>query len=290
MSAVATTTGYADHAGTVEPMRIATWNVNSLRARVDRVIDFLERSHVDVLLLQEIKCKPEQAPLAAFEAAGYEVATHGLNQWNGVAIASRVGLADVRVGFDGQPAFGKPGQDAVVEARALGALCGGVDVWSVYVPNGRGIDDPHYAYKRTFLQALAGEAQGWVSRPTVIGGDFNVAPLATDIWNEADPEAVTHVTAEVRHDLDLLAGAGYEELSRTFIPDERTYTFWDYKQLRFPRNEGLRIDFLYASRAFASLATACEIDRNERKGTGASDHVPVTADFDFVVSGESSAA
>jgi exodeoxyribonuclease-3 len=272
MSAVATTTGYADHAGTVEPMRIATWNVNSLRARVDRVVDFLERSHVDVLLIQEIKCKPEQAPLAAFEAAGYEVATHGLNQWNGVAIASRVGLADVRVGF---------------EARALGALCGGVDVWSIYVPNGRGIDDPHYAYKRMFLQALAGAAQGWVSRATVIGGDFNVAPLATDIWNEADPEAVTHVTAEVRHDLALLADAGYEELSRTFIPDERTYTFWDYKQLRFPRNEGLRIDFLYASRAFASLATGCEIDRNERKGTGASDHVPVTADFDFFVSGES---
>jgi exodeoxyribonuclease-3 len=265
-------------------MRIATWNVNSLRARVDRVVDFLERSDVDVLLIQEIKCKPEQAPLAPFEAAGYEVATHGLNQWNGVAIASRVGLADVRVGFDGQPAFGKPGQEAVVEARALGALCGGVDVWSVYVPNGRGIDDPHYAYKREFLQALASTAAEWSSRPTVIGGDFNVAPFATDVWNEADPEAATHVTAEVRHDLDLLTRAGYEELSRTFIPDERTYTFWDYKQLRFPRNEGLRIDFLYASQALASVATACEIDRNERKGTGASDHVPVIADVGFVAS------
>ena len=133
----------------------------------------------------------------------------------------------------------------------------------------------------TFLQALAGAASGWSSRPAVIGGDFNVAPLATDIWNEDDPEAATHVTAEVRRDLDLLAGAGYEEVSRTFIPDERTYTFWDYKQLRFPRNEGLRIDFLYASQPLASLAIACEIDRNERKGTGASDHVPVIADFDF---------
>ena len=288
MSAVATTPGYADRAGTVEPMRIATWNVNSLRARVDRVVDFLERSDVDVLLMQEIKCKPEQAPLAAFEAAGYKVATHGLNQWNGVAIASRVGLTDVRIGFEGQPAFGKPGQDAVVEARALGATCAGVDVWSVYVPNGRGIDDPHYGYKRAFLQALATAAGGWASRPTAIVGDFNVAPLATDIWNEADPEAVTHVTAEVRQDLDLLAKAGYEELSRTFVPDERTYTFWDYKQLRFPRNEGLRIDFLYASPTLASLATACHIDRNERKGTGASDHVPVIADFsiaDFSIAG-----
>jgi len=263
-------------------MRIATWNVNSLRARVDRVVGLLERSEVDVLLMQEIKCKPEQAPLAALEAAGYQVATHGLNQWNGVAIASRVGLADVRVGFDGQPAFGKLGQDAAVEARALGATCGGVDVWSVYVPNGRGIDDPHYAYKRAFLQTLAGTATGWASRPTIIGGDFNVVPLATDIWDEDDAEAPTHVTAEVRLDLDLLAKAGYEELSRIFIPDERAYTFWDYKQLRFPRNEGMRIDFLYASAGLASRATACVIDRNERKGTGASDHVPVIADVDII--------
>ena len=262
-------------------MRIATWNVNSLRARVDRVVDFLERADVDVLLIQEIKCKPEQAPLAPFEAAGYEVATHGLNQWNGVAIASRVGLADVRVGFEGQPAFGKPGQEAVVEARALGATCGGVDVWSVYVPNGRGLEDPHYSYKREFLQALAGAAAGWANRHTVIGGDFNVAPLATDIWDEQDPEVTTHVTAEVRQDLGLLATSGYDEVSRAFIPDEHTYTFWDYKQLRFPRNEGLRIDFLYASAALARRATSCMIDRNERKGTGASDHVPVIADFEL---------
>ena len=283
MSAVATTPGYAGRAGTVVPMRIATWNVNSLRARVDRVVGFLERADVDVLLMQEIKCKPEQAPLAALQAAGYEVAAHGLNQWNGVAIASRVGLADVRVGFDGQPAFGKPDQEAVVEARAIGALCGGVDVWGVYVPNGRGITDPHYTYKRAFLQTLAHTAAGWASRPTAIGGDFNVAPLPTDIWDEADADAPTHVTPEIRADLDLLATSGYEEISRRFIPDERTYTFWDYKQLRFPKNEGMRIDFLYASAVLASRATTCVIDRNERKGTGASDHVPVIADFDSAV-------
>ena len=282
MSAVATTPGYADLTGTVEPMRIATWNVNSLRARVDRVIDFLDRSDVDVLLMQETKCKPEQAPLAAFEAAGYEVATHGLNQWNGVAIASRVGLSDVTVGFPGQPAFGKPGQEAIVEARALGAVAGGVDVWSVYVPNGRGIDDPHYTYKRAFLKTLADASAVWTDRPTVIGGDFNVVPLVTDIWDEDDADAPTHVTAEVRADLALLANAGYEELSRRFIPDERRYTFWDYKQLRFPRDEGLRIDFLYASAAAASAAQGCVIDRNERKGAGASDHVPVIGDFDII--------
>ncbi|NTV38390.1 MAG: exodeoxyribonuclease III, partial [Demequinaceae bacterium] len=229
---------------------------------------------------QEIKCKPEQAPLAGLAAAGYDVATHGLNQWNGVAIASRIGLEGVRTEFAGQPAFGKPGQDEVVEARAIGALCGGVDVWSVYVPNGRGIDDPHYAYKRAFLHALAANASSWTARPTLIGGDFNVAPRDTDIWDEADPEAATHVTADIRADLALLEGAGFEELSRRFIPDERVYTFWDYKQLRFPKNEGMRIDFLYASQMLASRATGCEIDRNERKGTGASDHVPVIVSLD----------
>jgi exodeoxyribonuclease-3 len=260
-------------------MRIATWNVNSLRARADRVVEFLERSDVDVLLMQEIKCKPEQAPLARFEAAGYEVAAHGLNQWNGVAIASRVGLASIETSFALQPAFGKPGADALVEARAIGAVCGGFDVWSVYVPNGRGLEDPHYAYKRRFLQALADASAGWAARPTVIGGDFNVAPLATDIWDESDKDAVTHVTAEVRADLGLFGAAGYEELSRRFIPDERRYTFWDYQQLRFPRDEGMRIDFLYASPSAAAAALDCRIDRDERKGTGASDHVPVIADF-----------
>lgn len=261
-------------------MRIATWNVNSLRARVDRVVEFVEREQIDVLLMQEIKCKPEQAPLVAFEAAGYEVAAHGLDQWNGVAIASRVGLADVTVGFPGQPAFGKPGKDAIVEARALGAMCGGVTVWSVYVPNGRGLADPHYAYKRTFLANLAEAARSWGDAPTVIGGDFNVAPLPTDIYDESDPEAVTHVTPEVRADLALLEGAGFTELSRRFIPDERRYTFWDYKQLRFAKGEGLRIDFLYASPMAAAAATACVIDRDERKGIGASDHVPVIVDLD----------
>ncbi len=261
-------------------MRVATWNVNSLRARADRVADFLDRAQIDVLLMQEIKCKPEQAPLAAFEDAGYAVALHGLNQWNGVAIASRVGLADVQTSFPAQPAFGKPGQEAIVEARAIGAQCGPLRAWSVYVPNGRGLADPHYPYKRTFLANLADAAAGWASSPTVIGGDFNVAPLPTDIWDEADADAPTHVTDEIRADLALMEGAGYEELSRRFIPEERTYTFWDYKQLRFPRNEGMRIDFMYASPGAAAAATDTTIERNERKGTGASDHVPVVVTLD----------
>lgn len=261
-------------------MRVATWNVNSLRARAERVVDYLNRAQIDVLLMQEIKCKPEQAPTALFEDAGYDIALHGLNQWNGVGIASRIGLADVETGFVDQPAFGKPDQEALVEARAIGATCGPLRAWSVYVPNGRGVDDPHYPYKRTFLSELARAAQRWTAQPTVIGGDFNVAPLPTDIWDESDPEARTHVTEEVRRDLGLLDDAGYTEMSRRFIPDERRYTFWDYKQLRFPRGEGMRIDFLYGSPQAADAATGAVIERDERKGKGASDHVPVVVDFD----------
>ncbi|WP_291379745.1 exodeoxyribonuclease III [Demequina sp.] len=261
-------------------MRIATWNVNSIRARVDRVVDYLERADIDVVLMQETKCKPEQFPLAPFAAAGFEVASHGLSQWNGVAIASRIGIADVETSFRDQPSFGKPGVDPVVEARAIGATCGPLRVWSVYVPNGRGLADPHYAYKRAFLARLADAAATWTDQPVIIGGDFNVAPTPTDIWDEADAEAPTHVTQEIRDDLKRLADAGLDELSRRFIPDERRYTFWDYKQLRFPRNEGMRIDFVYASASIATATTACVIDRDERKGKGASDHVPVVIDLD----------
>lgn len=261
-------------------MRLATWNVNSIRARVDRVTDWLDRSGTDVLAMQEIKCKPEQFPLDAFTARGYEVAIHGLNQWNGVAIASRVGLSNVETSFALQPGFSKLG-DPELEARAIGATCGGMRVWSVYVPNGRGLADPHYAYKLDFLARLRDAGREWSAEgAAVIVGDFNVAPLPTDIWSEEDAEAVTHVTAEARAAFAAFAEAGYEELSRRFIPAERTYTFWDYKQLRFPKGEGMRIDFVYASPAAAQRATAVTIDREERKGKGASDHVPVIVDFD----------
>jgi len=260
-------------------MRFATWNVNSIRARVDRVADWLERSQVDVLAMQEIKCKPEQFPTAPFEALGYEVAAHGLNQWNGVAIASRIGLTDVEIEFPGQPGFAKTG-DPLVEARAIGALCGDTRVWSVYVPNGRALADPHYVYKLDFLAKLREAGAGWAATPAIIAGDFNVAPLATDIWSETDSAAETHVTEEARAAFHALAEAGYEELSRRFIPGENTYTFWDYQQLRFPRGEGMRIDFVYASATAAARATGVTIDREERKGKGASDHVPVIVDFD----------
>ncbi len=259
-------------------MRFATWNVNSIRARADRVAAWLEVSDVDVLAMQEIKCKPEQFPSAPFAALGYEVAAHGLDQWNGVAIASRIGMADVELQFAGQPAFAKTG-DPRVEARAIGATCGDTRVWSVYVPNGRALGDPHYTYKLDFLGALREAAMEWASVPALVAGDFNVAPLSTDIWSEEDGTAETHVTVEARAAFHALADAGYEELSRRYLPEPNTYTFWDYQQLRFPRGEGMRIDFVYASALAAARATGVWIDRDERKGQGASDHVPVVVDL-----------
>lgn len=260
-------------------MRVATWNVNSLRARVDRVIEWMVRADVDVLAMQEIKCTPAQLPSAPFLEAGYEIVAHGFNQWNGVAIASRVGLENVETQFPQQPSFGKGDAPAIVEARAIGATCGGIRVWSLYVPNGRALGDPHYDYKLEFLHQLKTAAADWTSEPTALVGDFNVAPLPTDIWDESDPEASTHVTEEARAALATLEDAGYTELSRTFIPGERTYTFWDYKQLRFPRNEGMRIDFFWGSPSLVLAANAARIERDERKGKGASDHVPVVVDF-----------
>lgn len=145
-------------------MKIATWNVNSIRARADRVEDWLERSDVDVLAIQETKATDETFPYEIFEYLGYEVAHFGLSQWNGVALASQVGLEDIQRTFTNQPAFGKPGEDAVVEARAIGATCGGVRVWSLYVPNGRGIDDPHMPYKLAWLEELRKDAASWLAQ------------------------------------------------------------------------------------------------------------------------------
>lgn len=261
-------------------MRLATWNVNSIRTRVDRVLDWLERSQTDVLAMQEIKCKPEQFPLAAFEDAGYEVAIHGLNQWNGVAIASRVGLADVETSFPNQPAFAKPGLEPIVEARAIGASAGGVRVWSLYVPNGRGLADPHYAYKLEFLRTLREAAADWTYEPVALAGDFNVAPTSEDIWSEQDSDAETHVSEASRAEIAAFADAGYTELSRLFVPEPHTYTFWDYQRLAFPKNEGMRIDFIFGSQPLVERTTDVQIVRDERKGKGASDHVPVVAEID----------
>lgn len=252
-------------------MRIATWNVNSIRTRVDRVIDFLQRSDVDVLAMQEIKCKPEQFPLEPFEAAGYHVEIHGLNQWNGVAVASRLPIERVAVGFPGQPTW----KDAR-EARALGVTTGGVTVWSLYVPNGRELDDPHYQYKLEWLAALRSAAREWLGDQVVMVGDWNVAPQDIDVWDIDFFAGKTHVSDPERHAFEAFAEDGFVEVTRPLVTN---YTYWDYQQLRFPRNEGMRIDFMYASPALAARVAAAEIDRNERKGKGASDHVPVIIDL-----------
>ena len=264
-------------------MRLATWNINSIRARADRAVAFLERTGTDVLALQETKCKDEQFPRGVFEAAGYEVATFGFSQWNGVAIVSRVGLSDVETSFPGQPRYGP---EPVVEARALGATCAGIRVWSLYVPNGRELDNPHYEYKLAWLDGLRAQAAAWIARdsgdPTAqvaLVGDWNVAPLDTDVWDIGLFAGKTHVSPAERVAFSSFAEAGYTEVSRAFVPAERTYTYWDYQQLRFPKNEGMRIDFAYASAALAARTTGVVIDRNERKGKGASDHVPVILDL-----------
>jgi exodeoxyribonuclease III len=169
-------------------MRLATWNVNSIRARVDRVVDWLERGDVDVLAMQETKCADDQFPTMPFLAAGYDVVHCGFNQWNGVAIASRVGLDDVQVGFDGQPTWSdKPEVEAAAEARALGVTCNGVRVWSLYVPNGRLVGSPHYMYKLEWLAALKDTAKKWLtddpSAKIALVGDWNIAPTDEDVWS-----------------------------------------------------------------------------------------------------------
>ena len=261
-------------------MRLATWNVNSIRARLDRVLAWLERSDVDVLAMQETKCKDDQFPYEAFTEAGYRVAHHGLSQWNGVAVVSRVGLDDVQVGFPGQPGFDKdPERSQDPEARAVSAVCDGIRVWSLYVPNGRTLQDPHYTYKLAWLDALRRYAAAELDRDgrpeLALLGDWNVAPLDEDVWDMAVFEGATHVSAPEREAFAAFATAGLQEVTRRFTPGPGVYTYWDYTQLSFPKRKGMRIDFQYHSPALAERVTGAEIDREERKGKGASDHAPV---------------
>jgi exodeoxyribonuclease-3 len=267
-------------------MRLATWNVNSVRARVDRIVDFAVRESVDVLAMQEIKCKAEQFPYEAFEAAGFHVAAHGFSQWNGVAIASREPLQDVQTAFPEMPGFdkGQTGPDAPLEARALGATVGGVRVWSLYVPNGRALGDPHYFYKLEWLEALREHVRSSLEKDPdqalALVGDFNIAPTDAD---NGDPAVVvgfaTHVSPPEREAFAALEEAGLTDAVRPFVPSG--FTYWDYKRLRFPRNEGMRIDFILGSHAFADAVAGASIHREERKGEAPSDHVPVVVDLDL---------
>lgn len=266
-------------------MRVATWNVNSIRTRVGRVVDWLGREDVDVLAMQEIKCTEAQFPFEAFSEAGYEVELHGLNQWNGVAIASCLGFDDVTVGFEHAPGFGKALDDGTLprEARALGATVNGVRLWSLYVPNGRELDHPHYQYKLEWLAALAADTRNWLDEhpdtPLALMGDFNIAPFDHDVWDIHAFAGRTHVSQPERDAFAALEAVGLIDVVRK--RGVEGYTYWDYQQLRFPRNEGMRIDFILGSQPFDDLVLDARIDRNERKGDAPSDHVPVVVDLDL---------
>ena len=262
-------------------MRIATWNINSVRTRTQRALNLISKHDIDVLCLQETKVKDDKFPREPFEEAGLHVTCHGLNQWNGVAIVSRVGLDDVSVGFPDVPGFGDP---ASPEARAIGATCGGVRVWSLYVPNGRTLDDPHMAYKLDWLQVLRTQTAAWRSAepglPLALCGDFNVAPQDDDVWDMAAFEGSTHVSEPERAAFRAFLDDGLVDVVRPHAPGPGVYTYWDYQQLRFPKKQGMRIDFVLATPALADRVVGAAIDREERKGKGASDHAPVVVTLD----------
>ena len=226
--------------------------------------------------MQEIKCKPDQFPYKAFEDAGYQITMHGLNQWNGVAFASKIPAEDIEIGFSGMPEFKE-----VQEARAIAATFDGIRLWSLYVPNGRTLDDPHFPYKLEWLDRLAAVTAETLENepdlPLALMGDFNIAPLDTDVWDINFFAGSTHVTPEERQAFEAFEQIGLQDVVRPRIPEG--YTYWDYQQLRFPRNEGMRIDFILGSEAFAEKVKSASIERDERKGEGPSDHVPVVVEI-----------
>jgi exodeoxyribonuclease-3 len=226
--------------------------------------------------MQEIKCKPDQFPYKPFEDAGYQITMHGLNQWNGVAFASKIPAEDIEIGFSGMPEF-KEAQ----EARAIAATFDGIRLWSLYVPNGRTLDDPHFPYKLEWLDRLAAVTAETLENepdvPLALMGDFNIAPLDTDVWDINFFAGSTHVTPEERQAFEAFEQIGLQDVVRPLVQDG--YTYWDYQQLRFPRNEGMRIDFILGSEAFAEKVKSASIERDERKGEGPSDHVPVVVEI-----------
>ncbi|MDR2280075.1 MAG: exodeoxyribonuclease III [Gordonia sp. (in: high G+C Gram-positive bacteria)] len=252
-------------------MRLATWNVNSIRARSEDVVAWMTRHAVDVLAIQETKCSDDQFPVMSFIAHGYDVAFHGTGGYNGVAIASRVGLQDVHLGFDGEPEY-----NGVHEARAMSAMCGDVRVWSLYVPNGRAPGDPHLAYKLEWLNTLAGVMQLELTHDPAaqiaLAGDWNVAPTDDDVWDVDYFAERTHTSDAERDAFRAFVDAGYADSAAPFTPGPETYTFWDYTAGRHQKNEGMRIDFALCSPALNDRVHDAFIDTAARAARGASDH------------------
>lgn len=258
-------------------MRIATWNVNSLKARMDRVEEWLGYARPDVLCLQETKMADAAFPSMAFQALGYESAHHGSGRWNGVAILSRVGLESVVAGFSGAT------EDETIESRLISATCGSVRVSSVYVPNGRSLDSEHYQAKLEWLGQLRDhllescDPNGRVA----LCGDFNVAPEDRDVFDPAKFRKTTHTSASERTAVRDLCEWGLVDVFRELYDQDKLYTWWDYRAGDFHQHRGMRIDLILASRDMAKGAAWGLIDRNARKGKSPSDHAPLLIDFDL---------
>lgn len=257
-------------------MLIATWNVNSLNARMPRVEEWLDTVRPDVLCMQETKLADAQFPALAFQGLGYESAHHGQGRWNGVAILSRVGIDDIHAGFDDD-------EDPDPDARLLWATCGGVRVASVYVPNGRELGHDHYHYKLAWLDRLRRDldAKSDPADPLVVCGDFNIAPQDRDVWDPGAFTTSTHVSEPERQALEHLMGWGLVDVFRERYEVGGLFSYWDYRAGDFHQKRGMRIDYVLASASLAKRSVSDLIDRNARKGTKPSDHAPVLALFDL---------
>jgi len=271
-------------------VRLATWNVNSVKARLPRLLDWLAETGPDVVGLQETKVAAALFPAAEVEELGYEVAAHGDGRWNGVALLSRVGLDHVSLGFPGEPGYqGEPGEALLLdepglrrpEARAIGADCGGIRVWSLYAPNGRTPESAHYAYKLDWYAALRSAfAAELGQRPALVAlGDFNVAPTDADVWDPAAFAGSTHVTPAERQALADLRALGLRDVVPAPMKGPHPFTYWDYRAGAFPKDQGMRIDLVYASQPVADRVRAAYVDREARKGHGPSDHAPIVVDL-----------
>ncbi|MCW3029579.1 MAG: Exodeoxyribonuclease [Solirubrobacterales bacterium] len=263
-------------------MRVATWNVNSVKQRLARLLPWLDERQPDVVCLQETKLTDdafEQLLGAELSSRGYALALNGEAQWNGVAILSRVGLEDVAVGLADAPGFPAP------EARAVSATCGGIRVHSVYVPNGRTPDSEHYHYKLAWLAALQRVLSAGPAAKAVCG-DMNIAPADVDVFDPAAYVGQTHVTRPERAALASLQSLGLHDVVRDRWPTERVFTYWDYRAGMFHQDLGMRIDLVLATAEVADRVQAAWVDRQARKGTRPSDHAPVIVDLDEAPDGD----
>ena len=256
-------------------MRIATWNVNSLKARMPRVEEWLGYARPDVVCLQETKLSDAAFPHMAFSALGYESVHHGDGQWNGVAILSRVGIEEPVAGFVAP-------LDPDSDTRVISARCGGVHVTSVYVPNGRSLDSDHYVYKLEWMTKLRHhiDALGRPDTPLAVCGDFNIAPADADVWDAARFVGSTHVSAPERRALEELEGWGLVDAFRRRYPGDRLYSYWDYRAGDFHEHRGMRIDLILLTEPLAANLQWALVDRNARKGKQPSDHAPVFVDVE----------